>query len=283
MPRRHAFLPLPLAALLLAAGCATRMPERLDVPTPARVVQPAEPPSPAVADAPAPVPPEPEAAPEVTVRATPAPTAATVQTGLASWYGRAFHGRRTASGELYNRHALSAAHRTLPIPSYARVTNPANGRSVIVRINDRGPFIDGRIIDLSERAAQRLGSAALGVAPMRVEPIDADAAGLHPDDGADEAGPLPLANATPRRAFTRAGRGYWIELAAERHRDAALQLQQRFAERLDVDDGRLHLLLAVFDARVQAGPFERRVDAHRVAQRLRNELRLQPLAVSERR
>jgi rare lipoprotein A len=77
--------------------------------------------------------------------------------GLASWYGKKFHGRRTASGEAYNMYAMTAAHKTLPIPSYARVRNPANGHEVIVRVNDRGPFAAGRIIDLSYTAALKLG------------------------------------------------------------------------------------------------------------------------------
>src|SRR5437867_4686067 len=76
--------------------------------------------------------------------------------GLASWYGRKFHGRPTASGETYDMHAMTAAHPTLPIPSYARVRNPANGREVVVRINDRGPFHAGRIVDLSYTAALKL-------------------------------------------------------------------------------------------------------------------------------
>lgn len=88
--------------------------------------------------------------------------------GLASWYGAKFHGRPTASGEVYDMFAMTAAHKTLPIPSYARVRNPANGREVIVRVNDRGPFVDGRIIDLSYVAALRLGVLA-GVAPVEVE------------------------------------------------------------------------------------------------------------------
>ncbi len=80
-----------------------------------------------------------------------------VQRGRASWYAQRFQGRRTANGERYNRHALTAAHPTLPIPSYARVRNPANGREVVVRINDRGPFHKGHVIDLSHAAAVRLG------------------------------------------------------------------------------------------------------------------------------
>jgi rare lipoprotein A len=78
------------------------------------------------------------------------------QQGLASWYGKKFHGKLTASGEPYNMYAMTAAHRTLPIPCYARVTNARNGRSIIVRINDRGPFHAGRIIDLSYVAAHKL-------------------------------------------------------------------------------------------------------------------------------
>jgi rare lipoprotein A len=90
--------------------------------------------------------------------------------GMASWYGRKFHGRRTASGEVYNMYAMTAAHKTLPIPSYARVRNPANGKEVLVRVNDRGPFVKGRIVDLSYTAALKLG-VLRGVAPVEVERI----------------------------------------------------------------------------------------------------------------
>jgi pyruvate dehydrogenase E1 component len=88
--------------------------------------------------------------------------------GGASWYGRKFHGKPTASGEPYDMYAMTAAHKTMPIPSYARVRNPANGREVVVRINDRGPFVAGRVIDLSYTAALKLGVLA-GVAPVEVE------------------------------------------------------------------------------------------------------------------
>ncbi len=90
--------------------------------------------------------------------------------GGASWYGRKYHGRPTSSGEPYDMFAMTAAHRTMPIPSYARVRNPANGREIVVRVNDRGPFAPGRVIDLSYVAALRLG--VLGsVAPVEVERI----------------------------------------------------------------------------------------------------------------
>jgi rare lipoprotein A len=91
------------------------------------------------------------------------------QTGRASWYGRDFHGRKTANGERYDMHAMTAAHRTLPLGSYVRVTNPATDRSVVVRINDRGPYARGRIIDLSMAAANLLGMRHVGTARVQIE------------------------------------------------------------------------------------------------------------------
>ena len=98
---------------------------------------------------------------------------ALTEKGLASWYGKKFHGHRTASGEAYNMYAMTAAHKTLPIPSYARVRNPANGKEVIVRVNDRGPFSPGRIIDLSYTAALKLG-VLNGVAQVEITRITDD-------------------------------------------------------------------------------------------------------------
>jgi rare lipoprotein A len=88
--------------------------------------------------------------------------AKSVQSGGASWYGPGFHGRRTASGERFNSRALTAAHRSLPFGSRVRVTNERTGRSVVVRINDRGPFVGGRVIDLSKAAAQAVGISGVG-------------------------------------------------------------------------------------------------------------------------
>lgn len=95
------------------------------------------------------------------------------QRGFASWYGRQFHGNRTASGEIYDMFAMTAAHPTLPIPSYARITHTRNGRSVVVRINDRGPFKNDRVIDLSYAAAAKLGIAGPGTGEVDVERITA--------------------------------------------------------------------------------------------------------------
>lgn len=98
---------------------------------------------------------------------------AIVQTasGVASWYGGKFHGRRTASGETYNQHAMTAAHRTLPFGTEVVVTNQATGKSVVVRINDRGPFTGGRIIDLSHKAASQIGMINSGTARVTLEVI----------------------------------------------------------------------------------------------------------------
>ncbi len=93
------------------------------------------------------------------------------ETGIASWYGRQFHGRLTANGEVYNMHMLSAAHRTMPMPSYARVTNLSNGHSLVVRVNDRGPFHGNRVIDLSQRASNMLNFRGQGLARVKVEYI----------------------------------------------------------------------------------------------------------------
>lgn len=91
------------------------------------------------------------------------------ETGIASWYGPGFHGRSTANGETFDENAITAAHRTLPMPSVVRVTNLGNGRSLVVRVNDRGPFAHGRIIDLSRRSAQLLGFERNGTAKVKLE------------------------------------------------------------------------------------------------------------------
>ncbi len=91
------------------------------------------------------------------------------QTGHASWYGIAFHGRKTANGEIYDRNMISAAHPTMPLPSYARVTNTLNNHSIIVRVNDRGPYHGNRVIDLSERTASLLGFKHIGTTRVRVD------------------------------------------------------------------------------------------------------------------
>jgi rare lipoprotein A len=202
--------------------------------------------------------------------------AALSERGLASWYGRPFHGRRTASGELYNMYAMTAAHRTLPLPSFARVSNPANGRSVIVRVNDRGPFIKGRIVDLSYTAAQKLGVQGLAAVELvRITPDEIrrgawQGAGAAPVIEGDE----PPAPAT--------GRGFWVQLGAFRERSGAERAQAQASAALEA----LSPMLAVMNEqglyRLQAGPFASRDEAQRAAERVRESLALAPVVVERR-
>ena len=241
--------------------------------------------------------------------------------GLASWYGRKFHGRRTASGEVYNMYAMTAAHPTLPIPSYARVRNPANGREVVLRINDRGPFHSARVIDLSYTAALKL-DLLRGVGPVELQRItfeairsgawrregEPDALRVALRDGAAASPPAvgvapvapaaavadatpaaPAASAPPAvadapaaRALTAPARGFWVQLGAFRLRDGAESFQQRVVAELDW----LSPLLAVFSEasmfRLQAGPYPSREQARSAAERVRAGLQLVPVIVERR-
>jgi len=94
-----------------------------------------------------------------------------VQTGIASWYGKDFHGKKTSNGEKYDMNAMTAAHKTLPLGVFVKIRNTDNGHEAIVRVNDRGPFIKGRIIDLSYAAAKKLGVDIIGTAPVRIEAL----------------------------------------------------------------------------------------------------------------
>lgn len=154
------------------AGCAT--PPPTPVPPPARQVLPLPDNTP-VAAPPAqvqPMPPESSdtgASPDDQTQEPPVAAVPWKQRGLASWYGKRFNGRRTASGERFSASGFTAAHRTLPIPSYVRVRRVASGEEVIVRINDRGPFHSARVLDLSYAAANKLGMVALGSAEVEME------------------------------------------------------------------------------------------------------------------
>ena len=121
--------------------------------------------------------------------------------GLASWYGRMFHGRKTASGEIYDMFAMTAAHKTLPIPSFARVTSLKSGQSIVVRVNDRGPFHEGRVIDLSYAAAVKLGIAGPGSGPVEVERVFARDAGMQVASATSVTSAVPPAS-PPAPAYT---------------------------------------------------------------------------------
>ncbi|WP_235720882.1 septal ring lytic transglycosylase RlpA family protein [Magnetospirillum molischianum] len=121
------------------------------------------------------------------------------ETGIASWYGPDFHAKLTANGEVFDQNAVSAAHKTLQLPCVARVTNLENGRSIILRINDRGPFVNGRIIDLSRKSAQLLGMEGKGTAKVRVEVLNEESRVLAGKLKPDSSGTEPkVASAAPR-------------------------------------------------------------------------------------
>jgi len=218
--------------------------------------------------------------------------------GVASWYGRKFHGRRTASGEVFNMYGLSAAHRTLPIPSYARVTDVRSGKAIIVRINDRGPFHSGRVMDLSYGAAVKLGVAARGSAEIEFERLTFDEirTGVWRRDGDTAvAQTVPLATpvVTPKsavsppaapavKAFTPFQRGYWVQLAALGQRESVERMQQRVAAELSA----LEPLLAVFHEapyfKLQVGPYGSREEAVAAADQARAALSVSPMVIERR-
>jgi rare lipoprotein A len=128
------------------------------------------------------------------------------ETGLASWYGDPFHGRQTANGEIYDMNALTAAHKTLPMPSTVRVTNLENGRSLLLTVNDRGPFVNGRIIDISRRGSQLLGFYGQGTAKVRVQVL-ADPRQPIPDTQVAMVAPRTQISEEERRGVVAAPRG----------------------------------------------------------------------------
>ena len=149
------------------------------------------------------------------------------ESGVASWYGTKFHGRLTSNGEIYNMYGMTAAHKSLPIPSYARVTNTENGRSIVVRINDRGPFHDERLIDLSYVGAMKLGYADKGTANVFIEAIDTD-----PKPEPKKATPLPTPVPAPQAQIAKtetANNGQYLQVGAFTDMTTAQQLKNKIS------------------------------------------------------
>ncbi len=203
--------------------------------------------------------------------------------GVASWYGRMFHGQKTAIGETYDMYAMSAAHPTLPLPSYARVTNTATGRSVVVRVNDRGPFLHDRVIDLSYAAAMRIGIAQKGSGEVEVEAIipgetTLTAAAPLPPVASAPAAP-PLAGAPPSEArasvpVTAADGGFNVQLGAFASNANAQEFVARLANQLAPVGVEAKVRQAGGLFRVYVGPYPTRDEAKRTADRLREALGL---------
>ena len=180
------------------------------------------------------------------------------ETGIASWYGRRFDGQSTSSGETYHMYAMTAAHRTLPIPSYARVTALDTGRSVIVRINDRGPFRSNRIIDLSYTAAYKLGLVQHGSGKVEVEAITPDQIAKGKD--------------VPPRT-----RGTFLQLASFSDHDNAARFLADTSTRLSNDVAALAILNQDGHFRVVLGPYDDQDSLDQAAAEVRLRMNLDPI------
>ena len=191
------------------------------------------------------------------------PAPGDAEVGLASWYGRDFHGRRTSSGEIYDMYQMTAAHRTLPLGTWVEVIHVETGRSVQVRVNDRGPFIAGRVIDLSYGAARVLGMVGQGVAPVRVRPLSAMAAPARAAPVA--AAPASAVPATGARVAAPPGR-FTMQLGSFTSRENATALAGTLQQRFNG----VHLVPARLDGetvyRVRMGTYQSREEARSAAE-----------------
>lgn len=169
-----------------------------------------------------------------------------VERGIASWYGSKFHGRRTSSGETYDMYAMTAAHKHLPLPTWVEVRHLENNRRIVVKVNDRGPFVDNRIIDLSYAAAARLGMMEAGIAPVEIRTVT-------PADMAPEVREAGLAAPSGEARSAATNVQYWLQLAAFGESTNAQRFVQRlsaagidYPARVEAEDDRLY--------RVRLGP-----------------------------
>jgi rare lipoprotein A len=192
------------------------------------------------------------------------------QQGRASWYGKRYHGQKTSSGEVYDMYAMTAAHPVLPIPSYVRVTNVANGRSVVVRINDRGPFRSERVIDLSYTAAWKLGFVEAGSALVQVETVDATGSARSAAVVVPAPAVIPAAAPVP---------GVYLQLGAFSARESADSFRDKVSRELAWLGDSIHVHSAGGFHRLQLGPYRTHDDARPVAERIESELAVKPLLV----
>jgi rare lipoprotein A len=186
--------------------------------------------------------------------------------GVASWYGRRYHGNKTSSGETYDMYGMTAAHPVLPIPSYVRVTNPENGRSVVVRVNDRGPFKKDRLIDLSYAAAHKLRLVGKGSGQVEVEAIDTRK-------------PVPVAVQPVKTPFP-AQSGSFVQIGAFRLKENADQLREKLAVQNLAQNVVVENWYNDGIYRVRLGPYASRVDAERAAGKIRQTLGISTLVTT---
>ena len=195
--------------------------------------------------------------------------------GIATWYGRRYHGKPTSSGEAYDMYAMTAAHTLLPIPSYVRVTNLANKKSVVVRVNDRGPFIGNRLIDLSYTAAYKLGLATAGSGMVEVEVIIPGSPEPGKTSGASPniapAAVQPVAPAKPMAT------GFFVQLAAFSSKENADAYLQKIREQKELQGEPLQIRENAGLFRIHAGPYPSDAAARQSAERVARLLNIRPL------
>jgi len=198
--------------------------------------------------------------------------------GIASWYGRKFHGQKTSSGELYDMYGMTAAHPTLPIPSYVRVTNLRNGKSVVLRVNDRGPFHMDRVIDLSWVAAYKLDYLEQGSTQVEVESILSGSQKNEPQriaDGSPNVASLSLPEVSQQQ-------GHFIQVGAFGNRDNAEALRARLARELGALGDKLVIDSAKGSFRVQLGPWADSAAAEKARNQIRESFGLNTIVVQRR-
>lgn len=223
-----------------------------------------------------------------------------VKQGVASWYGKRYHGRKTSSGEVYDMYGMSAAHTTLPIPSFVRVTNPANAKSVIVRVNDRGPFKNDRLIDLSYAAAYKLGLVAQGSGLVEVAAIDTSPEALKNLNGTT-ASKTELSNAsttlnnqtdiaanannamvtTPNISIEVPTNSYYVQAGAFKSEANGEVLQKKI---LDLDLAGNVAVTNVYNSglyRVKLGPFANKKEADIYANKIRSKLNISAIVTNQ--
>jgi len=197
------------------------------------------------------------------------------QRGIASWYGKKFHGQRTSSGEKYDMYQMTAAHPTLPIPSYARVTHVASGKSVVVRVNDRGPFLHSRVIDLSYTAAHKLGITGSGSSEVEIESVTADSRPIARTEAVQSVPLDPVAtnSATPAAA----GSNVFLQLGAFGSKEAAEKFLSEMRGKLGETGKQLILFSQDNKTRVHLGPYASQIEARNSREALRSKLGFMPM------
>ncbi|HXU93595.1 MAG TPA: septal ring lytic transglycosylase RlpA family protein [Gallionella sp.] len=200
--------------------------------------------------------------------------------GIASWYGKKFHGQHTSSGEVYDMYGMSAAHPTLPIPSYARVTSVASGKSVIVRVNDRGPFLHDRVMDLSYTAAHKIGIVGNGSAEVEIESLSPNTViGNVAKAEPVQTRPLEKAEAPKPAAPMQAAAGgnIYLQLGAFKSQDAA----ESFVAKMRTELGEVGKEITLFAkgglTRVHLGPYSSQNEARSHAEGLQGRLGFKPM------